>query len=208
MELQQFGWNAVTVGFVGAVFFVLVELWGLWLQNRAVWRAKSAQSISVACFVYLAALFMSGFIYGVETKSIALMTSLPLSLIHIPILLGVWKFKGFSGTEKFITAGLAVVLVVMAIAPAKDWFFLLFSLGSAAALVGQPYEIWKNRDAGVVEITLLLVYLVSTVFWVIYGYAIHDWVLRITTPIYLAILVLTAVLWFRYRPRRNEASTA
>ncbi len=200
MELSQFGWNALTIGFLGAVFFTLVEAWGVWQQNRAIWKNQSGESVSVIWFSYFAALLAVVFIYGIAIKSILLiLNGLLISILHIPILVGLWRFKGFTKTEKVMCACFLAAVVAMVIAPFKDWFFLLFTAGNILFSLNQPYEIWKNKNSGVVEIKLLAVYLASTLFWLIYGFAIGDWVLQIVNPAYMVTLTITVLVWFKYR---------
>ena len=200
MELSQFGWNALTIGFLGTVLFTFVEAWGVWQQKRAIWENQSGESVSVIWFSYFAALMAVMLIYGITIKSITLiLNGLLLAILHVPILVGLWRFKGYTRTEKAMTACFLAAIAAMAIVPFKDWFFLLFTAGNVLFSLGQPYEIWKNKNSGVVEIKLLAVYLVSSLFWLIYAYAIGDWVLQILSPAYSVILTLTVLVWFRYR---------
>lgn len=203
MELTQFGWNAVTISFLGTALFTLVESWGLWHQNKAIWKQKSGQSVSITWFSFFTATVVVVFVYGITINSIALIfNGLLLTLFHLPVLVGLWKFKGFNKAEKLLGVGLLVALAVMLATPIKDWFFLIFSFGLIASSVMQPIEIWRNKDAGVLEIKLLVSYLVSMSFWLVYSYAIRDWVLQIVAPLYLAVIVLTVAFWFRYRQPR------
>lgn len=207
MELGQLGWNALTIGFAGTLLFTLVEAWGLWRQGKTIRDKESGKSVSVLWFCYFATLFAVLFIYGLANRSIAMTFNGLLALVHIPILTGLWKHKGFSTVER--RAGIAFIGIIMlcAVAPfgMKGWIFLLLSFGNIGASVLQPYEIWKNKTSGAVEIRLLSVYTISTIFWVIYAYASGDWVLKIICPAFLAVLSTTVVLWFWYRePEPNS----
>ena len=205
MELQNLGWNAASVGFVGTLVFTVVEAWGLLQQNKAIWRSRSGRSVSVTWFSYFAALSFAYGVYALTIGSIALVfNGFVLALFHAPIIVGLWKFKGFSRVEKFLGACFLAAMAVTILTPAKDWFVLLFSFGSIVSYLAQPLEIWRRKSSGVVEIRLLAVYFVSTSFWVLYAFAVGNWVLRITCPAYLVILGATIALWFRYRPARTE----
>lgn len=200
MELAQFGWNAVTIGLLGTILFGFVEAWGLWEQKREIWLQKSGQSLSVTWIVYGACLMTAGVLYGLSKSSIALIVGSGLpGLMHIPILIGLGKFKGFTKRERVLFGSLIAALVLMAIVPRKDWFFLLFAFGSIASSAMQPIEMWKNKNAGVVAVKLIGAYLLGTVFWVLYAFAIGDWVLMIICPAYLVILTATLCLWATYR---------
>lgn len=200
MELQTLGWNVLTFGFIGTLVFALVEAWGLWKQNKEIWRQKSGQSLSVTWVMYGAFLLMAGALYGTSIGSIALMAAGTLiGLMHLPVLVGLYKFKGYTRWNHALLISLFVALWFMRESPHQDWFFLAFSFGSIASSVMQPYEIWRNKDAGVVAIQFVLAFLASTVFWVIYAFAIGDWVLMIISPAYLVILTATLCLWAKYR---------
>jgi len=200
VELNHLGWNALTIGFIGTLIFSFAEGWGVWQQNKAIWKNKSGESVSVIWFTYFTALFGIVFIYGLSTKSIALaFNGFLLTPLYIPLVVGLWKFKGFTKVEKICSACFLAAVIACVLVPYKDWFFLIFTVGNIFFSFTQPYEIWKNKSSGVVEIKLLVVFLASTIFWVTYAYASHDWVLEIITPCYLVIISLTTILWFKYR---------
>lgn len=200
MEFAQFGWNALTVGFLGTVLFTFAEAWGLWQQKRAIWENRSGESVSVIWFLYVAAVLVVMTIYAITINSITLtFNGLVLGILHAPILIGLWRFKGYTKIEKTVGVCCLIAVTVMLASPFKDWFYLLFSAGNILFSLAQPYEIWKNKDSGVVEVKLLAVYLASTLFFIIYSFAIGDWVLKIISPAYLVIITLTILVWFRYR---------
>lgn len=208
MELQQLGLNAVTVGALGVIFFAFVQAWGLWQQKKTIWKNQSGQSISVTWLSYFTCLDVVVFIYGWSINSIAMMVNGGLIFLYVLIMIGLWKFKGFSKLEKFLGICLLIVIVVTIFIPAKDWMFLIVSFGSILSLIMQPYEIWKNKNSGVVEIKLIIVYLISTTFWIIYGYTINDWVLKIICPSYFVIFSITVCFWFIYRNPNHSKKEA
>jgi len=201
MELQHIGWNAITIGLFGTTIFTFIEYWGLVQQNRAIWLAKSGKSISVLWFCYSMAMFISMIIYGIEIKSIAFLINSILGIVHIPIIIGLWKYKGFSKMEKNFSILLIGCMGAMYILPHKDWFFLGLSFANIIVGIFQPWEIWKNKDAGVVEIKMLTAYTLGSSFWVIYAFAINDWVLKIVCPTFLLFLFTTIFLWFKYNKK-------
>lgn len=203
VEIQEFGLNAVTVGFLGTIIFTLVQAWGLRQQSVTIWKRRSGASVSVTYFAYSTAHFTTTMIYGVSQDSIALIfNGLLLAVMLVPIIFGLWKFKRWSLLEKGLVACFLTFPVIVAVAPAKDWLFLLFSFGTLASCATQPLEIWRNKDSGAVEIRFVLTFLASTIFWLIYGFAIGDWVLEIIIPGFVSIHVATLVLWYRYRPTK------
>lgn len=204
MELQHFGWNMLTLGFVGTLLFTFAEGWGSWKQSKTIWFNESGQSVSIPLFTYLTFIFIATFIYGIATSSIALIFNGLLTLMQVPILLGLWKFKGFNKKEYGLLLILSLVAVAMIFSKSKDWFFLLISFGSIGFFLAQPWEIWKNKNSGAVEIKMIAAYFASTTFWVFYAFAIHDWVLQIICPSYLIILTATALLWYKYHDTEGK----
>lgn len=200
MELEKFGWNLATIGFSGTIFFTLVSAWGLWQQAGKIWRNKSGQSVSVFWFSYNLFLFTANVIYGFSLNSTVLIFNGTLSgLMHIPILIGLAKFKGLKRQEKLAFPLYAVLLLLMIVLSQKEIIYLLFSGGNVLALAAQPYEIMKKKNSGMVEVNLLAIYLTSTIFWVIYAFTIKSLALEIICPIYLILLSITLILWRNYK---------
>jgi len=201
-EYQNWGFNALIVGSVGTIFFTFLEAWGLWRQNKLIWKEKSGESVSVGWFSYLGFLFLTLIVYGYSVKSISIVINgLVLGPLHFPILLGLWKFKGFSHREKLVFTISAMMLLAMILLPWKNIVFVVINFGTIISLSLQPWEIWKNKNAGMVEIRLISVYFVSTVFWVIYAYFLGEWALKIITPIALFLFGLTIFFWLKYRKK-------
>ncbi|KPJ85858.1 hypothetical protein AMJ57_01615 [Parcubacteria bacterium SG8_24] len=202
MELQQFGWNAVTVGFLGTVLFTVVSAWSLWRQYRRIVARRSGRSVPVMTYTFRTVAFVAVLIYGLHIGSLALIFNGSLVvLIQLPILVALWRYRGFTRRERLACLGFLVLLTVMCLFPLKDWFLLAFALGTLGFNALMPYEIWRNRDAGSVEIRVLLVGLAGNSFWLTYACAIGDWVLMTVNPAFLTLSLLTTILWFRYRPR-------
>lgn len=204
MELQHLGWNAVTIGFIGTVFFTLITLWGTLKQNSAIWQKKSGVAVSVPLFIYLTAMFTNAFIYGLRLGSLALIINGLLAIAHLPILIGLWRFKGMTSGQMVFGLLLIMALGFMIFSPYKDIVYLTFSCGAVILLITQPWEIWQKKTAGVVEIRLLVIYLLSNTFWTIYGYAINNWVMKITCPTYVVLILITITLWFKYQPSHHS----
>jgi uncharacterized protein with PQ loop repeat len=200
MELHNFGFNAVTIGFCGTIFFTLISVWGLYQQAKTIWLHQSGQSVSVFWFSYNIFLFNVGLVYGISLSSIALIfNGSLLGLMHLPILIGLGKYKGFTRLEKFSFLIYVILLALTIVLPYKGTLYLLFSFGNVFAQAMQPWEIVKQKNSGRVEVKLLIVYLTSTLFWVIYAFATRNLALEIICPIYLTILTATLVLWKKYK---------
>jgi len=71
------------------------------------------------------------------------------------------------------------------------------------AFASQPWEMWREKSRGVVEIKMLATFLLSLGFWITYGFAIEALPLMIINPLLLVILSITIFLWWKYRPLRQ-----
>ena len=205
MEFANFGWNALTISFVGIIFFSLLGTWGLYHQNKKIWNNRSGESVSVKWFIMYVFLYIAFLIYGMGQNSAALMFHGIVRIIfNVPILIGLYCFKGFTKTEWSIFFFLAVCTFVMAIFPRSGLLFLLFAYGGATAAATQPWEIWRTKSSGKVSIKLVIIYMVSSLFWGIYSFAFDDLVMKIVFISYFTVYAITARLWFKYRKQLNH----
>jgi len=200
VEFQDFGWNAVTICFFGTIFFMLLQVWGTFAQAKTIWQKKSGLSVSVPLFAYSIGSFFISFLYGISIKSLALILVCgTLCLMHLPIMAGLVKYKEFKNWEKLFIVALILVVVICSLIPYKDYVYLTFNIGTIAMLCFQPWEIWRNKDAGSVEPRLNATYFLSTLFLLIYGIAINDWVIQIISPCYSLFHISIIIMWFVYK---------
>ena len=99
-----------------------------------------------------------------------------------------------------------MLLPVALVLPNKDLPFLVLSLVGMGLFFHQPYTIFKNRDAGVVEIRVYAVGVVNMAFWVIHSWAVDDLIVLYPAIIGWFINALTLWLILKY-PRRDTAAT-
>lgn len=202
MELNNMGWNALTISFFGTVLFTLIEVWGVWDQKKEIWQKKSGVSIPVNLFIFNLFIFAVIFAYGISINSIALMFSgIVMFPIHIPILIGLYKFKGFSNQEKIFFWVMLLIFLVDILLPYKAFFFFSLSLICIGMVALQPYEIWKEKSSGVVSIKMIWSYWIGTTFWVMYGFSFNDLPLKITSSMYLLVTTVTIIFWYKYQSK-------
>lgn len=200
IEYREWGLNAATIGAMGIIFFTFVEGWGLWKQIQTIWHARSGESISFRWFTYLGSYFVAGLVYGMHLSSVSMVFgSLIPALLHLPIILGIMKFKQLGKNEKAQSVLFILMIPAMILTAQKDMLYIVLSIGTIYALATQPLELYRVKSPGVVDIRLITVYLVSTAFWLLYAFAIKAVGLMVVTPFALILLTLTAVLWFRYK---------
>ena len=81
----------------------------------------------------------------------------------------------------------------------KEELYTLLAIGSIYAVATQPWELFKTKHVGAVDIRLIVVYSLSAMFWVVYAFSIQAPALMLTCPIILALLVTTGALWVFYK---------
>lgn len=204
IEIEQFGLNAITITFIISASVAFLEAWGLWQQNMTLWcyPEKKGQSLSVCWFCYIAAAFVISAFYGLSKKSLNLtFCGALLAILHIPILVGLWKIKGFKKAEKIFALFLFLLVLATAIPSTvlRSFMFLAFSIPTAIVLATQPYEIWKNKNSGVVEINLLRTYFLGGLTWVGYSLAVGDPILIIVNFLNMAVILVTVVFYYKYK---------
>jgi uncharacterized protein with PQ loop repeat len=198
LEYQHWGVNALTVSFFLSVAITLITAWGLVQQNQTIWRKREVEAVSIFWLVYYAILQLAILIYGASMHSAALVVNGLLALLYIPILLGLWKFKGFSLMENISAGILASAILSMLFLPFKSQFFFVFALGGLLSASMQPIEMWQKKSARGVSIRLISTLLLGNIIWFVYGLAVHDWVLIIVNALAFIIFGTTALLWKRY----------
>ncbi len=200
VEWQGWGYNALTISFIATAVFTVLEGWGFWMQNLSIWRNKSGESISVSLFIYFGCLFITVIVYGYYIKSIAAIFNGMLGFLHLPILFGLWKHKGFTKLEKGALSICPLMIPAMIFLPWKDLLMISLLFGTIIPLSMQLYEMWRTKSAGVVDARFIAILIISTAFWVVYAFAIQNWVMEVIYPLTLVILILILVLRFRYTP--------
>jgi len=207
VEYQGWGYNSLTVGTIGAFTFLIFETWGMYKQAKKIWDDRSAGVLSVHWFGYVAGFMLACVPYGIAIKSATITTAAVVVFIfHLPILWGIYIFRGYKKHEVIGLWLYALMLPAMVLLPWIDIVYLACSMGTIWAFASQPWEMWRAKDRGEVEIQMIVIFLVSFTFWTIYAFAVQAIALMILNPFLLAILVVTIILWMYY-PNQKIATT-
>jgi hypothetical protein len=207
VEFKQFGFNAVTISALATVIFTLIEAYGLIRQNRIIRNKRSAKSIANPVFIYFAFMFAIMLVYGVARKEGTLIFNGCLFVCFIPIVLALYKFKGFFNTDILLFFVGAISLIAMIFLSMKEMeiIFTFFSFGSILILILQSREIWKQKSVGEVDPVLIATYIVSEIFWMIYAFKTNDLPLLLIVTLSFMALVSTAVLWVYFFSQKTAA---
>src|SRR3989338_6477810 len=102
VEYQNIGWNPLFLGALGTMFFTMLQAYGIWKQGRRVWESCSGAGVSATFFGYAMFYFLAFLVYGAERWSIAMTINGCLGFLHIPIIAGLHRFKGFTRRERIL----------------------------------------------------------------------------------------------------------
>lgn len=152
----------------------------------------------MSLFIYFGCLFITVIAYGYYIKSIAAIFNGMLGFMHLPILFGLWKYKGFTKLETGALCVFPLMIPAMIFLPWKDLLMISLLFGTIIPLAMQLYEMWRAKSAGVINARFIGILIISTAFWVIYAFAIENWVMEVIYPLTLVILILIFVLRFHY----------
>lgn len=199
IEWQQWGMNILTVSSTGAIILALFQAWSFTRQGMAIWRERSGDSVSVKMFVYLLFYLISFVIYGISMKKITMIINGLLFIPVISIVAGLIRFKPFTRIERYCLPLFSTMPIAMFFAPYKQALFFCMLVGLLIAFSCPPLEIWRNKDAGVVEIRVVVASMVTNLFWTIYALRVWDVPLIIFNPLSFFLMVTTLCLWRKYQ---------
>jgi len=201
IEYQNWGLNMVTFSFLGTAFFSLLQGWSLLKQNGTIRRKKSGKSLSVTLFIYSGCYFFSFFVYGVLNQSMGMMVNGLLGIPYIPIILALHEYKGFTKTNwiTLVIFSLMIPLVYILQGSVRDMFVLCGLFGLGFPLIGQIREMYKEKSAGAVEPRFIIVFMLASVFWFIYGVVIENWIFIVFNPASIVILGIILFLYYKYK---------
>jgi len=214
VEYKIWGWNLPTSIVIVSFVYLYLELWALWRQNKLIWSEKSGETVSIIWFSYYGIYALAGIVYGFQINSLTVVgTSLLLGLSHIPIVRGLWKFKQQQGTlmvyEKIQVMLFTLMVPAVFFLPAGGKTYAYFTIGIIYGLVIQPYEMWKSKSHGVLEIRVVVLYLGSSLIWTWIGFLLHIPLYMVFSPISSVCLIIILILWFKYnKPQKNDQVSA
>jgi uncharacterized protein with PQ loop repeat len=208
-EWHSFGINTLTVSFFGTLFFTLLQTWGLWSQHRKIRANHFGGAVSISLFAYYTFGTLTFLCYGIITSNLAIIfNGFLLGVLYLFVLWDLILFKKFTNNEKLIAIGSFLFIPAIIFLPWKDLVLTTGMVISMIPLSMQPLEMWRKKSAMSVEIRFIATSAIANIFWMIYGISVRSIPLSVMNPISLAILTITATLWFRYKRALREVHTS
>lgn len=175
IEVQNWGWNILTVGAVGTVVLTPFQVWGLWKQARAIWGGHSGKSISIPMLGFQLVYFGAFLIYAWSVPSVAMVLN---CILMVPIAFGV---AGLLRYKWHHLAQWGIVVFLGGFIPAMIYLPKEIVLGALyvplfGVLLHQGYEVWRNGP-GVIDPTFVKIFIITGVFWIAFTFAAGEWII-------------------------------
>lgn len=199
IEIQNWGFNALTWLFLTTTSFSALKIYGLAQQGRRIWIEKSAQSLSPPFFFLFLFSLMSQIFYGINQHSLALVLSGLVSLIIIPIVIGIIKYQKLSMTDWLSLLLSTAIVPIMILIANKNAFLSLLLIIGLTTLICQLMAIVKEKSRGLIEIKLIIILLAEALFWVFYSHIIKNIILEVFHICLTIIYIIIIYLYKRYK---------
>lgn len=200
VEWQNWGWNVLTYGAIGAMCLATLQGVGVWKQGRRVHREQQAQTLSFLLFGYSMAYFFSASLYGVEQKSIAIAVLALNGFLHLPIITGIPKYRAVTTQEKRLVGVFFLMIPLMWVATKvgfHEMFFLVTLFGLLGFIAPQAYRAWKSSDTSDLDLVMILSFLFGAIFWFVYGFAVDSVALKAFNPPAFFLWFFILIMWWK-----------
>lgn len=164
VEVQNFGFNALTISAAATIFFSLIKGYGVVKQGKAIWKERSGENVSPIFFSYNLLFFLIFLIFGFQERSLAIIVNGSLCLLYLPILIGLKKFRGFSRKE-FGAMALLTIVVPAVFLFEKEQVVFAFSVCGGLAIFIQGKEIITKKSFGNFSRHYLQTFFIASLFW-------------------------------------------
>jgi len=198
IEFEQWGWNAVSMSFIGTIIFGLIFGWGLYQQILTIKKSNSGKSIPMVMSVYFAFHFFAFSVYGFRIHSLAMMLNGTFGFLWLGIYVCASRKVDSDGRTN-LEYLFALMPFIMALVPNPSVFLSIMLVTASFFLLDSPVEILRKKSAGSVEPKLLFCFMTSAVFWLIYSACISEWPLFTANVFGIVIMIITLVLWTKYK---------
>ena len=197
--IKVFGWNLVTVTILGANTLTVFQAWTTWNQNKRIWKHGS-DSISTLMNMYLMCYFMAFLIYALNHSDVTMTANAMFGLIFIPVVIGIWRSKGFQKKEWLLLMAFLTMVPTMYLLSDlhKEYLFSAMIFGVLVSFLGPPIELIKTGRRGNFDIKFAFVYLITGIFWLVYGHIVDNWTFITLNPFGITIWISTILIYLLY----------
>jgi len=194
IEYKEFGLNALTISAIATILFTFLRAYGVCEQAKEIYKNKSGEAIDTVFYFYNFFYYFIFFVLGIKENSLAIIINGSLSFIHIPVLLGLIKYKSFKKLDIIFILLMLIASSSVFYYPHKDQILFAFSCISLIVIIKQSKEFLRKRSLGNFSLKYLQVFFVTNLFWCIFFAATGQWLLEVAcvigTILYALILIL------------------
>jgi uncharacterized protein with PQ loop repeat len=190
-----------------AMIFGIIGSWGLWKQNKAVWKKnpdgrRTAESVSGVWVTTFLAMFTAFLVYGIQRESFPMKFQGWLRVgFSLPLYVGFMMYGKRSWKEWALTMTYAGLLAVMVSGLWSATLFTIFSgLGIWSSFV-QAHTIKVNKSRGKVAVELQVIYLLAILAWLVYAIVRKDTPLTLVSIGFTLSYSSTICMWVKYPQR-------
>jgi len=203
-EYQQWGYNALTFGFLCTVVLTLaLQLPSELAQLKTLWSATSADGVDTTLIVTMTGYFGIFLIYGADVGSGGLLfNSLMLGPWFFIILWRLWRIRGFTFGEWLVLCLWMLAVVADVILPWKAYFYMGASIVAFSGPLKQIKTMKEKGTSAGFNPRFALMWGIVCVFWIFYGLALKDLFIAGTALVFGALYVQTYRLAVRLDPCR------
>lgn len=199
IEVQNWGFNALIFSSFITMLFTVFQGYGFLKQSQKIWKKESAESLSAPFFFLFFFYFIAFIFYGLSKNSLAMTFNGLLFLPCFPIVIGVIKFKKLNWIDVVSLILTAAIIPIMIMVKEKDLFLFLLLMISIITLITQSIAMIKTKSRGSVEIKFIIIFFLTSAFWLIYSSVIGNWVLQVFNSIACIIYCLIIYLYRTYK---------
>jgi len=196
VEYQNFGSNLLPFSFLATIFLSLAQGYGIVAQFQKIRKNKAAGTIINIFFVYNCLFCLSFFGYGLlEHKLAFIFNGGLLGLLYIPVLVVLYKFKGFTKLDIVLSFAGLIIIPAMILAPNKEIVLTVSILLMLPTVAWQFIEFLRTKSLGELSLAYVTAFFINSVFWLIYSLAIHNLTMILlnagTSTLYAVVIVLS-----------------
>jgi hypothetical protein len=186
----------------GITFFIIFGSCALFVQARKIWKNRSGASVSATWTLIFFAMFVTYMILGEDKRENALLFWQGVFRVafYIPILIGLFRFKGFTKKDTLLARSLFLIIFFMVEYPStREFLYSVVNFLGVVGVAAQGRLIQKEQKTGVVSPILLFAYAANATLWVWYTHAINDNLLFLNSTLFLAAYAYTIYMWVKIR---------
>lgn len=187
-----------TSGYI-AVFFGIIGSWGLYRQVKLIWTSKSVASVSGMWTITFLVMFASFLIYGTQKSSFPMIFQGWLRVgFSIPLVIGFWKYGGFTRKHWILTGLYSILLISMASRKFSPIIFVGLSYVGIVSSFVQAWTIYAEKSRGKVAVELQVIYLLASICWFVYGLVRKDFFFLSTSIGFFLSYSSNVIMWWKY----------